>query len=127
MITVLGFDDANSLSRVKTVTKIFLSRFYNLFSPLCVVTVKLFTKAAEAPTPSITSVDSESLLAARVLVVDDRRDIRFLSKLILTRAGASVNEAEAGPLGLDFVRERLAAGNLPNLILLDMQTRCKAT
>jgi len=94
---------------------------------LCVVTVKLFTKAAEAPTPSITSVDSESLLAARVLVVDDRRDIRFLSKLILTRAGASVNEAEAGPLGLDFVRERLAVGNPPDLILLNMLTRCKAT
>ena len=75
----------------------------------------------EAPTPSITSVDSESLLACHVLVVDDRRDIRFLSKLILTRAGASVDEAEDGQLGLDFVRERLAAGSPPDLILLDMQ------
>ncbi|EGF24396.1 PAS domain-containing hybrid sensor histidine kinase/response regulator [Rhodopirellula baltica] len=60
-------------------------------------------------------------LACRVLVVDDRRDIRFLSKRILTNAGASVDEAEDGKLGLDFVREQLAKDKPPDLILLDMQ------
>ncbi len=71
--------------------------------------------------PSATSVDQPTELDCRVLVVDDRRDIRFLSKRILTKAGATVDEAEDGQLGLDFVRTRLAEGNPPDLILLDMQ------
>nr|WP_246151947.1 CheR family methyltransferase [Rubripirellula reticaptiva] len=60
-------------------------------------------------------------LTCTVLVVDDRRDIRFLSKRLLTNAGATVEEAEDGQLALDFVRQRLTTGNTPQLILLDMQ------
>lgn len=46
---------------------------------------------------------------------------RFLSKRILTKAGASVDEAEDGQLALDFVRQRLDKADPPDLILLDMQ------
>jgi hypothetical protein len=54
-------------------------------------------------------------------VIDDRRDIRFLSRRILSEAGANVDEAEDGQIALDFIRERLAEGNPPDLILLEMQ------
>jgi len=75
----------------------------------------------EMPSPPITLVAEESLLGCRILVVDDRRDIRFLSRHILSRAGAIVDEAEDGQLALDFIRNRLTEGNPPALILLDMQ------
>ena len=75
----------------------------------------------ETPTPAITTVVDESLLGCRILVVDDRRDIRFLSRRILSSAGASVEEAEDGQFALDFIRDRLAVSNPPHLVLLDMQ------
>ncbi len=77
-------------------------------------------------------------LNCHVLVVDDRRDIRFLSKRLLTKAGATVDECEDGQLAVDHVASLLAnrrkpSGDalegvrptakiaLPDLILLDMQ------
>jgi CheY-like chemotaxis protein len=79
------------------------------------------TMVIETTTPAIAAVVDESLLACRVLVVDDRRDIRFLSRRILSKAGANVDEAEDGQLALDFIHNRLAEGNPFDLILLDMQ------
>lgn len=60
-------------------------------------------------------------LNCRVLVVDDRREIRFLSKQLLTRAGAEVSEAEDGLVAVEQVTQALSAGQPPDLILLDMQ------
>ncbi|KAA5541356.1 PAS domain-containing protein [Roseiconus nitratireducens] len=60
-------------------------------------------------------------LNCRVLVVDDRRDIRFLSKRLLTGAGATVDEAEDGQVAVNYIGQRLSSGDLPDLILLDMQ------
>lgn len=59
-------------------------------------------------------------LACRILVVDDRRDIRFLSRRILTEAGATVVEAEDGEIALHRVIQALA-GTPFDLIILDMQ------
>ena len=74
----------------------------------------------EAP-PSQVSSAEPPILNCSVLIVDYRRDIRFLSKHILTKAGATVAEASDGQIGLDYVRERLFDGDPPQLILLDMQ------
>lgn len=60
-------------------------------------------------------------LTCHVLVVDDRRDIRFLSKHILTKAGATVDECEDGQLAMDYIKRCLQTDDLPDLILLDMQ------
>ncbi len=60
-------------------------------------------------------------LDCRVLVVDDRRDIRFLSSRILTQAGALVNECEDGIVALKHVAQSLSQNNWPDVILLDMQ------
>lgn len=82
--------------------------------------------------------DEKPLANRNVLIVDDRRDIRFLSKTILTKAGATVEECEDGQQAVEFMtpllveRHNLAGQTadglrlptqqiLPDLILLDMQ------
>ena len=60
-------------------------------------------------------------LDCNILVVDDRRDIRFLSNRILSKAGASVNECEDGQQAVDYVRDALDRAAPPDLIVLDMQ------
>tara|TARA_R110002049_G_scaffold4601_5_gene32190 strand:+ start:267724 stop:269754 length:2031 start_codon:yes stop_codon:yes gene_type:complete len=60
-------------------------------------------------------------LDCRVLVVDDRRDIRFLSKRILTGVGATVSEAEDGQDAVEQVQTMLHEDRCVDLILLDMQ------
>ena len=57
-------------------------------------------------------------LDCQILVVDDRRDIRFLSKRLLSKAGARVTEAEDGIEAIETVE---AASEGFDLILLDMQ------
>lgn len=56
-----------------------------------------------------------------MLVVDDRREIRFLSKQILTRAGATVAECNDGMLAVEHIIACFVDGGRPDLILLDMQ------
>ncbi|MCA9135386.1 MAG: PAS domain S-box protein, partial [Planctomycetales bacterium] len=60
-------------------------------------------------------------LSCHILVVDDRRDIRFLSKHILSQAGGKVEEAENGQEAVDRIREQVRGNQLPDIILLDMQ------
>lgn len=74
-------------------------------------------------TESHKSAHRESLvqLSCHVLIVDDRRDIRFLSKRILTDAGATAVECEDGLLAVEHIAACLENGNCPDLILLDIQ------
>ncbi|PHQ31463.1 two-component system sensor histidine kinase/response regulator [Rhodopirellula bahusiensis] len=65
--------------------------------------------------------DDEKPLGCHVLVVDDRRDIRFLSRTLLTKAGATVDECEDGQVAVDYMTDRLGKEDCPDLILLDMQ------
>lgn len=66
--------------------------------------------------------NSQELLAdCHVLIVDDRRDIRLLSKSLLTTAGASVDECEDGQLAVEHMTDCVHNDNCPDLILLDMQ------
>ncbi|MDV6032416.1 MAG: response regulator [Phycisphaera sp. RhM] len=60
-------------------------------------------------------------LNAHVLIVDDRRDIRFLSKHIIDKAGGRVTEAEDGVLAIESVKQAAERGETFDLILLDMQ------
>lgn len=60
-------------------------------------------------------------LNCRVLVVDDRRDIRFLTNHFLQRAGAAVEFAEDGVQALERI-ERTGNGEpLIDVVLMDMQ------
>ncbi len=69
----------------------------------------------------MTDNDEPTRLNGLVLVVDDRRDIRFLSKRLLTAAGASVDECEDGQIAVNYFHDCLRSGKCPDLILLDMQ------
>jgi two-component system, chemotaxis family, CheB/CheR fusion protein len=60
-------------------------------------------------------------LNVHILIVDDRRDVRFLSKHIITKAGGQVTEAEDGALAIETFKHATANGILFDLILLDMQ------
>jgi two-component system, chemotaxis family, CheB/CheR fusion protein len=55
------------------------------------------------------------------LIVDDRRDIRYLSKHIIVKAGGRVTEAEDGLLAIESVKQATESGDIFDLILLDMQ------
>jgi PAS domain S-box-containing protein len=76
--------------------------------------------------PRVREVESSNGLVdirldCHILVVDDRRDIRFLSKRILTGAGATVDEAEDGEVAVAAVTRLLEQGSSYDLVLLDMQ------
>jgi len=60
-------------------------------------------------------------LDAHVLIVDDRRDIRFLSSRIVTMAGGHVTQADDGVRAIETYHQASAQGVVFDAILLDMQ------
>ncbi len=75
----------------------------------------------ETETQSASRLSEPIELSCHVLIVDDRRDIRFLSKYILTKCGATVDECEDGLIAVEHVSACLRNGSVPDLVLLDMQ------
>lgn len=63
----------------------------------------------------------ERALHCRVLVVDDRRDVRHISQHFLEKAGAIVSTAEDGRQGVDAAIAAREAGTPFDLIVMDMQ------
>jgi PAS domain S-box-containing protein len=62
-----------------------------------------------------------SSLEGRFLVVDDRRDIRFLAQRFIEQAGGSVSTAENGKQGIDTVFQSIKDGKPFTAVLMDMQ------
>ena len=60
-------------------------------------------------------------LSCRVLLVDDRRDIRFLAQHSLEKAGASVVTAEDGLGAIGSVARATESGEKFDIIIMDMQ------
>ncbi len=60
-------------------------------------------------------------LACRVLVVDDRRDVRHISQHFLEKAGATVATAEDGKQGIDAAIAARDSGQPFDVIVMDMQ------
>ncbi|QDS87613.1 Autoinducer 2 sensor kinase/phosphatase LuxQ [Rosistilla ulvae] len=71
--------------------------------------------------PVSESSSDVSPLTCSVLLVDDRRDIRFLASRLLSNAGATITEAEDGQEAVDKMQEMLRNDRVVDLILLDMQ------
>lgn len=65
--------------------------------------------------------NEDTPLDCSVLVVDDRRDVRFLATRMLSKAGAKITEAEDGQEAVERVQEMLRNDRVVDLILLDMQ------
>eukprot|EP00913_Durusdinium_trenchii_P005659 g5277.t1 len=77
-------------------------------------------KLVAKPIPDSSTVD-HIRLDCHILVVDDRRDVRFLSRRILSKAGATVSEAEDGEQAVAAVTESMKAGTPYDMVILDMQ------
>lgn len=77
-------------------------------------------KLTAEPNPDAANTDHIKL-DCHILVVDDQRDIRFLSRKFLSDAGAKVSEAEDGELAVVAVSNSLQGGTPFSLVLLDMQ------
>ncbi|MEZ6148197.1 MAG: PAS domain S-box protein [Planctomycetaceae bacterium] len=89
------------------------------------VTIQANSMGSDLIEPSIEGNDpdqlfdpSEHSLQGTVLVVDDRRDVRFLARHLLTGAGLTVEMAEDGLEAIAMVEQREAPFDL---ILLDMR------
>ena len=72
------------------------------------------SKAAESPDPQLP-------FPCRILVVDDQRDIRILTKRYLEKMGVDVTFAANGIEALENIQKAFQGGTLPDVILLDMQ------
>lgn len=55
-------------------------------------------------------------MKARILLIEDNEQNRYLARFLLEQGGHEVLQAETGPLGLE-----MAANARPDLILLDIQ------
>lgn len=74
---------------------------------------------AEAATK--TASQDKQLLHCRVLVVDDRRDVRYLAGHFLRKSGATVEFAEDGQQATEIVGQSGTGTGAFDLILMDMQ------
>ena len=63
---------------------------------------------------------TEILKGGKVLLVDDRRDIRFVGQHFLEEAGAQVMTAEDGKQAIEFVEAQLATGRPFDAIVMDV-------
>ncbi len=82
---------------------------------------KLIEPTAEDIRPKKQPALDLGRLSCRVLVADDARDIRHVTKHFLTRAGAEVVEALNGAEAVTAVRDAESEGRPYDCILMDMQ------
>ena len=75
----------------------------------------------ERKTEGAEGVSKVHRLNCRVLVVDDRREVRHISHHFLEKAGATVITAEDGQQGIDMALIARDAGDPFDVILMDMQ------
>ena len=75
----------------------------------------------ENPAEHEVAINQPRNLNCRVLVVDDRRDVRHISQHFLEKSGASVVTAEDGQKGLDAAMAAKESERPFDLILMDMQ------
>lgn len=82
--------------------------------PIAEITIDQIVPEPETPTIS-------ARLSCKILVVDDRRDVRHVAQHFLEEAGASVVTAIDGLKGIDAVRRAEERGENFDLIVMDMQ------
>lgn len=83
--------------------------------------IAMFTPEPETSHANAHTQVSNVKLGCHILIVDDRRDIRFLTKRFLTGAGATGTEAEDGEVAVGAVTAAMEVQSPFDLVLLDMQ------
>ncbi len=81
----------------------------------------LFMPSTQIDHENVAGKEKLPKLDCRVLVVDDRRDVRLLAGTLLRRAGATVEFAEDGLEGSQLVKALMESGARLDLVLMDMQ------
>ncbi|MCM2369669.1 PAS domain-containing hybrid sensor histidine kinase/response regulator [Aporhodopirellula aestuarii] len=87
------------------------------FDDIQLVKPSLVVRQGEPDAPPMTTPK----LSCRVLIVDDRRDVRHISQHFLEKAGAIVATAEDGQQGIDATLAARESGQPFDLIVMDMQ------
>jgi two-component system CheB/CheR fusion protein len=82
---------------------------------------KLIEPKSDELKPVLTTSVDLTPVRGRILVADDARDIRMVTKRFLTRAGADVTEAVNGAEAVKAVRQAESEGKPFACILMDMQ------
>lgn len=79
------------------------------------------SQASSSPSRPTGSVGETANLTLRgcILVVDDRRDIRFLAQHFIQKAGGTVITADDGQLALEILHQDATARQI-DLVLMDM-------
>jgi len=95
------------------------SSFTFTVDPGPVETIPFVVPNIVASTPHESIVDIR--LTGRVLIVDDRRDIRFLAQNFVEQAGAVVVTASNGQEGVDRILQSQDNGEHISVVLMDMQ------
>ncbi|MGF1451560.1 MAG: CheR family methyltransferase, partial [Opitutales bacterium] len=83
--------------------------------------VEMVVPVQQRPSRPSDSTPPAHLGSGRVLVVDDRFEIRSLVQQIIEEAGAAAETAANGAEAVELIRSRLDRADLPDLILLDIQ------
>jgi two-component system CheB/CheR fusion protein len=81
----------------------------------------LVEPAAEIAASETPAAEIGGRVSGKILVVDDRRDIRFLAQYFLEEAGAGVTTAANGRHALQLVRRARDEGRDFDVIFMDMQ------
>ncbi|WP_186775204.1 ATP-binding protein [Allorhodopirellula solitaria] len=77
--------------------------------------------SAPSPEPRIQSSSGDDPIRGHILVVDDRRDIRFIAQRFIERAGGTVVVGENGEDAVAKVAAAESGGHPFDLIVIDMQ------
>ncbi|MCC9599106.1 PAS domain S-box protein [Stieleria sp. JC731] len=83
--------------------------------------LKLGERRETDPLPQHQSSDDRSIAGSRILIADDRRDIRYIAQHFLSKAGCLIETAENGRQAVDKVIESHQTGQPFNLVLMDIQ------
>ncbi|MCA9263246.1 MAG: response regulator [Planctomycetales bacterium] len=70
---------------------------------------------------AVGGVEPTPQLACRVLLVDDRRDVRYVAQHFLEEAGAEVRTAKDGELAIQAYRDGQQSDSPFDIIIMDMQ------
>ena len=83
---------------------------------------QLAEKESRSETPTVREAEVVlDPIDSHILVVDDRSDIRFLTKRLLTKVGATVTEAVDGIEALEMIARINTSDQPVDIVILDMQ------
>jgi PAS domain S-box-containing protein len=107
--------------RIEVESELGRGSHFRLAVPLTVIDGRRSEVAEAEPRSPATATATTAKLAARVLVVDDRRDIRFLIQHLIEKMGGHVTQCSDGAQAVSILSESQSGGEPFDVVLMDMQ------